>query len=264
MEADRLSEGREEFDGYWQKGYPRSTRITWKPVIDNNSRAALMQTGEAQFTFPVPYEQAEVLKAKADLDVVAAPSIIMRYLSMNTLQKPFDNPESAAGDRLRDQQGRRGQGRIQRLRRPRPMAWCRKASNIAVKHRCLALRPGQGETAAGRSGLPERFRDRAVVGVQPLASRRRSRSCCSSNCSRSASRPRSPCSRPGSASRRWKAGRTRRPPRCASTTSAGRRRPARRTGRCGRCSVPNPGRRGFSTPPITRAKRSTPTSRARS
>jgi glutathione transport system substrate-binding protein len=83
----------EKFDGYWRKGYPKVDTITWKPVVDNNSRAALMQTGEAHFTFPVPYEVAEVLKQKPDLDVVAAPSIVLRYLSMNTQQKPFDNPK---------------------------------------------------------------------------------------------------------------------------------------------------------------------------
>src|SRR5205085_3676568 len=80
-----------KFDGYWRKGYPKVDSITWKPVVDNNSRAALMQTGEAHFTFPVPYELAEVLKTKPDLEVVAAPSIVLRYLSMNTQQKPFDN-----------------------------------------------------------------------------------------------------------------------------------------------------------------------------
>ena len=80
-------------DQYWQKGLPKVDSITWKPVVDNNTRAAVMQTGEAQFTYPLPYEQAEVLRAKPDLDVVAAPSIIMRYLSMNTQQKPFDNPK---------------------------------------------------------------------------------------------------------------------------------------------------------------------------
>jgi glutathione transport system substrate-binding protein len=80
-----------KFDGYWHKGYPKVDTITWKPVVDNNSRAALMQTGEAHFTFPVPYEVAEVLKTKPDLEVVAAPSIVLRYLAMNTLQKPFDN-----------------------------------------------------------------------------------------------------------------------------------------------------------------------------
>jgi len=82
-----------KFDGYWRKGYPKVDTITWKPVVDNNTRAALMQTGEAHFTFPVPYEVAEVLKSKPDLEVVAAPSIVLRYLSMNTQQKPFDNPK---------------------------------------------------------------------------------------------------------------------------------------------------------------------------
>jgi glutathione transport system substrate-binding protein len=65
--------------------------ITFRPVVDNNSRSAMMQTGEAHFTFPVPYEQAEVLKGKPNLELVAAPSIVHRYMSMNTQQKPFDN-----------------------------------------------------------------------------------------------------------------------------------------------------------------------------
>src|SRR5215470_2733989 len=82
-----------KFDGYWRKGYPKVDTITWKPVVDNNSRAALMQTGEAHFTFPVPYEVAEVLKQKPDLEVVAAPSIVLRYLAMNVLQKPLDSPK---------------------------------------------------------------------------------------------------------------------------------------------------------------------------
>jgi len=80
-------------DNYWKKGLPKADSITWKPVVDSNSRAAVMQTGEAHFTYPVPYEMADVLKAKPELEVVAAPSIIVRYLSMNTQQKPFDNPK---------------------------------------------------------------------------------------------------------------------------------------------------------------------------
>jgi len=80
-------------DNYWQKGLPKVDSITWKPVIDSNARAAVMQTGEAHFTYPLPYEQADVLKGKPELDVVASPSIILRYLSLNTQQKPFDNPK---------------------------------------------------------------------------------------------------------------------------------------------------------------------------
>ena len=82
-----------KFDGYWRRGFPKIDTITWKPVVDNSTRAALMQTGEAHFTFPVPYELADVLKGRPELDVVAAPSIVHRYLSMNTQQKPFDNPK---------------------------------------------------------------------------------------------------------------------------------------------------------------------------
>jgi glutathione transport system substrate-binding protein len=82
-----------KFDGYWRKGLPKVDTITWRPVADNNTRAALMQTGEAHFTFPVPYELADVLKAKPELEIVAAPSIVLRYLSMNVQQKPFDNPK---------------------------------------------------------------------------------------------------------------------------------------------------------------------------
>jgi glutathione transport system substrate-binding protein len=76
---------------YWKPGLPKVDAITWKPVVESNSRSAMLQTGEAYFTFPVPYEQAEMLKSKGELELVAAPSIIHRYMSMNVTKKPFDN-----------------------------------------------------------------------------------------------------------------------------------------------------------------------------
>lgn len=80
-----------KFDGYWKKGYPKVDGLTWKPVGENNTRAAMLQTGEADFALPLPYEQADALKKNPDITVTAGPSIITRYLSMNVLQKPFDN-----------------------------------------------------------------------------------------------------------------------------------------------------------------------------
>jgi glutathione transport system substrate-binding protein len=38
-----------KFAGYWQHGLPKLDSITWRPVVDNNTRAAMLQTGEAQF-----------------------------------------------------------------------------------------------------------------------------------------------------------------------------------------------------------------------
>ncbi|PLC55513.1 glutathione ABC transporter substrate-binding protein GsiB [Pollutimonas nitritireducens] len=80
-----------KFDGYWKKGYPKVDSLTFRTVTDNNTRAAVVQTGEAQFAYPLPYEQATILSKNDKLNVVAAPSIIARYVSMNVQHKPFDN-----------------------------------------------------------------------------------------------------------------------------------------------------------------------------
>ncbi len=82
-----------KFAGYWKTGYPKIDTITWKPVVDNNTRAAIMQTGEADFAFSIPFEQAAVLKTSTKVDLIASPSIIQRYLSLNTTVKPFNDPK---------------------------------------------------------------------------------------------------------------------------------------------------------------------------
>ena len=82
-----------KWDGYWKPGYPKLDSITWRPVVDNNTRAAMLQTGEANFAFPVPYEQAKLLEKNSKLALVSTPSIMQRYISFNVTQKPFDNPK---------------------------------------------------------------------------------------------------------------------------------------------------------------------------
>jgi len=82
-----------KFAGYWKTGYPKIDTITWKPVVDNNTRSAVMQTGEADFAFSIPFEQAAVLKASPKVDLIDSPSIIQRYLSFNTMVKPFNDPK---------------------------------------------------------------------------------------------------------------------------------------------------------------------------
>jgi glutathione transport system substrate-binding protein len=80
-----------KFAGYWRQGFPKIDTLTFRTVTDNNTRATVIQTGEAQLAYPVPYEQAALLKANPKLDVVSTPSITARYVSMNVLQKPFDD-----------------------------------------------------------------------------------------------------------------------------------------------------------------------------
>ena len=80
-----------KFDGYWKKGYPKVDSITWKPVPENGTRMAMLQTGEADFVSSVPAETAAALKNNPKLNLTASDSIIVRYISMNTTQKPFDD-----------------------------------------------------------------------------------------------------------------------------------------------------------------------------
>ena len=60
-------------------------------MLDNNTRTVVMQTGEANFAFRIPPEQAAVLQTNPTSWSRLAPSIVQRFLTMNELQKPFDN-----------------------------------------------------------------------------------------------------------------------------------------------------------------------------
>lgn len=79
-----------KFDGYWKKGYPKVDTITFLPVPDANTRAAMVQTGEAHYA-AIPFERADAMKSNDKLDVIDSPSIMARYVSFNTQQKPFDD-----------------------------------------------------------------------------------------------------------------------------------------------------------------------------
>lgn len=76
---------------YRVKGLPKLDGITWLPVPENASRAAMLRTGEAAFIQPMPVEQVRDVRNDPNLNLVVVPSIMARYLSINTVQKPFDD-----------------------------------------------------------------------------------------------------------------------------------------------------------------------------
>lgn len=75
---------------YWG-GAPEFTSITFKPVVENGTRIAMLQSGDADFIFPVPTEQIESLKSNDELTVTTIPSIIVRYVTLNTEKAPFND-----------------------------------------------------------------------------------------------------------------------------------------------------------------------------
>ncbi len=76
---------------YWKPGLPKVDSVTFRSVPENGARIAMLQTGEAQFIYPLPPEMAQVVQRNANLAVINAPSIIARYATMNVMRKPFDD-----------------------------------------------------------------------------------------------------------------------------------------------------------------------------
>ena len=73
---------------YWRAGYPKLEAITWRPVAENSTRAAMVMTGEADYAFPLPAEQVKLVEGKKHLRVDVTPSIMLRFVEMN-LTKPI-------------------------------------------------------------------------------------------------------------------------------------------------------------------------------
>nr|WP_312469645.1 glutathione ABC transporter substrate-binding protein [Neobacillus sp.] len=81
----------ERFDDYWNKA-DRVKKITYKPVPENGSRVAMLKTGEAQVIYPLPSQNIKELEGNDAIKVEKIPSTIARYVSINTMKKPFNDP----------------------------------------------------------------------------------------------------------------------------------------------------------------------------
>ncbi|GGE27440.1 glutathione ABC transporter substrate-binding protein [Pullulanibacillus camelliae] len=76
---------------YWDKGYPKVDQITYKSVPENGSRVDMLKTGEADFIYPLPEQSVQALKTQNDITVDQTTSNIVRYVTLNTNKKPFND-----------------------------------------------------------------------------------------------------------------------------------------------------------------------------
>ena len=65
--------------------------ITFKPVSENATRVAMLQSGDAQFIWPVPTESIEALRGDSNVSVCQEEGIVVRYLMMNNQKAPFND-----------------------------------------------------------------------------------------------------------------------------------------------------------------------------
>lgn len=63
--------------------------ITFRPVGENASRVAMLQSGDADFIWPVPTESMQLLADDPDVYVDAGEGIVVRWLFLNTQKEPF-------------------------------------------------------------------------------------------------------------------------------------------------------------------------------
>jgi glutathione transport system substrate-binding protein len=77
---------------YWRTGVPKVDSITFKSVPESGSRIAMLQTGEAQFIFPLPVESVKIVEKDPNLDITAGKSIFAFYVALNNMRKPFTDP----------------------------------------------------------------------------------------------------------------------------------------------------------------------------
>lgn len=87
--ADTLKVGRNE--NFWRPGYPKLNTVTFRSVPENGARLAMLQTGEAQFIYPLPPELVRVAEKNPNVTVINNPSIYARYVAMNVTKRPFDD-----------------------------------------------------------------------------------------------------------------------------------------------------------------------------
>lgn len=77
-------------DNYWREK-PSVDTVTFRPVVENGARIAMLQTGEADFIYPMPSEQVKKLETNKDIEIVKGFSTITRYVTLNTNKDIFSN-----------------------------------------------------------------------------------------------------------------------------------------------------------------------------
>jgi peptide/nickel transport system substrate-binding protein len=73
---------------------PKIRRVIWRMVPQAGNRRALLERGDADISYELPYKDFLELKQGGKLDIVSLPfSNGIQYIGMNVTKPPFDNPK---------------------------------------------------------------------------------------------------------------------------------------------------------------------------
>ena len=79
----------------WVSGpLPKIRRVIWRMVPQAGNRRALLERGDADISYELPFKDFQEMKANGKLNVVSLPfSNGIQYIGMNVTKPPFDNPK---------------------------------------------------------------------------------------------------------------------------------------------------------------------------
>jgi peptide/nickel transport system substrate-binding protein len=79
----------------WAGGpLPKIRRVIWRMVPQAGNRRALLERGDADVSYELPFKDFQEMKANGKLNVVSLPfSNGIQYIGMNVTRPPFDNPK---------------------------------------------------------------------------------------------------------------------------------------------------------------------------
>lgn len=73
---------------------PKIRRVIWRMVPQAGNRRALLERGDADISYELPFKDFQEMKANGKLNVVSLPfSNGIQYIGMNVTKPPFDNPK---------------------------------------------------------------------------------------------------------------------------------------------------------------------------
>ena len=76
---------------YWQKGLPKTRRLTFRILPENQTRLAALESGEVSYIDNVPPDAIARIKGRADLDVMTETTSRFMHIQLLNDHKPFDN-----------------------------------------------------------------------------------------------------------------------------------------------------------------------------
>jgi peptide/nickel transport system substrate-binding protein len=82
----------EAFEDYWEEGLPKVARVVFRPILEESTRVAAVQTGEIHIANRIPAEEAQRLLGVQGIQVVRYPVDRVFYIAFNNLSSGKGTP----------------------------------------------------------------------------------------------------------------------------------------------------------------------------